>query len=208
MAYLLMISGLLRKNMNKRFLPLRFKHIARAVVPGILFTISSCNNDPGEIKALTAKNVYHEDIAKDVTTIYSEKGKIRVRVFTKELIRNDAATPSYIEMRNGLKVEFYNDSGHVESTLTARHAWFYEKQQNALVRDSVDVINKKGEQLKTQELVWNQAAQKFFTEKPVRIITPTQVLFGDGMEANQDFTWYQIKNFKGSVQVDNTEVPQ
>jgi hypothetical protein len=50
--------------------------------------------------------------------------------------------------------------------------------------------------------------QKFFTEKSVRITTPNQILFGDGMEANRDFTWYRITYPKGSVRVNKGEMPQ
>jgi hypothetical protein len=42
----------------------------------------------------------------------------------------------------------------------------------------------------------------------VRITTPTEVLYGNGMEANSDFTWYQITNTKGTVQVNKGEMPQ
>jgi hypothetical protein len=31
-------------------------------------------------------------------------------------------------------------------------------------------------------------------------------MYGDGLEANEDFTWYRILNPKGVVQVDKGEV--
>jgi hypothetical protein len=72
----------------------------------------------------------------------------------------------------------------------------------------VHIITKKGEQLNTEELIWSAAIQKFFTEKPVRITTENEILFGNGMEANSDFSWYQITHPKGTVQVNKGEVPQ
>ncbi len=111
-------------------------------------------------------------------------------------------------MKKGVKVEFYNDSEQVTSTLTAQYARYYEQQQNILVRDHIVIVNKKGEKLETEEMVWNQTIKKFFTEKPVKITTPTQVLYGDGLEANEDFSFYTIKNLKGQVQVNKGDVPQ
>ena len=70
------------------------------------------------------------------------------------------------------------------------------------------IVNKKGEKLNTEELVWNQSAKKLFTEKFVKITTPTQVMYGDGLEANEDFTWYRILNPKGIVAVDKKEIPE
>jgi len=167
----------------------------------------SCKNDPKEISALTGKSLYQVDRAQDVTLIYSEKGKIKARVFAKEYLANESAKPPYMDMKQGIKAEVYNDSMKVESTLTANYARYYEKQGNFLIRDHIVVVNKKGETLNTEELVWNQGIQKFFTEKFVKITTPTLVMYGDGLEANQDFSWYRITNQKGTMLVDKAEVP-
>ncbi len=179
------------------------------LIPGVLFIVmTGCANDPNEIMALTGKNSRQEDRAEDVTIINSKDGKIKMRAFAKEFVRNESAKPAYIDMNGSLKAEFYNDSGEVENVLTADSSRYYEAEGNVLVWDSVQVISKKGEQLNTQELIWNASIQKFFTEKPVRITTASEVLYGNGMEANSDFTWYQITNTKGTVQVNKGEMPQ
>ncbi len=193
--------------MNKHSCSYTFFKITRILLPGILF-MAACHNDPKDIVALTSKSMSQVDKAYDVTIIYSEHGKTKARLFAHEFIRNETAKPPYTDMKQGIKVEFYDDSGKVESTLTARYARYYELQQNILVRDSIVIVNKKGEKLQTEELIWNQAIKKFFTEKHVKITTPAQVLDGDGLEANEDFTYYTIKNLTGQVQVNKGDVPQ
>ena len=177
----------------------------------VLFLLSTllpaCKNNKADIDALVSKNVMQEDKATDVTIILSKNGKVKGRLFSKEFIRNDIAKPPYTDMKNGLKLEMYDDSTQIESTLTAKYARYYEAAGNILVRDSIVVVNKKGERLSTEELVWNQKLEKFYTEKFVRITTATQVIYGDGMEANQDFTWYRITNIKGVLQVNKSDVP-
>ncbi|HLO69855.1 MAG TPA: LPS export ABC transporter periplasmic protein LptC [Flavipsychrobacter sp.] len=189
------------------------KHITkltRTLLPGILLfaMVIGCKNDPKEINALVTKGAQQEDKAEDVTILYSDNGNVKMRLYAKEFVKNDVAKPPYTDMRKGLKVEFYGDSLKVESTLTARYARYYEKQGNILIRDSIVIVNKKGEKLNTEELVWNQSAKKLFTEKFVKITTPTQVMYGDGLEANEDFTWYRILNPKGIVAVDKKEIPE
>lgn len=190
------------------------KHITkltRTYMPGILLfaILTGCKNDPKEISALVSKGAQQEDKAEDVTILYSDNGNVKMKLYAREFVKNDAAKPPYTDMRKGLKVEFYGaDSMKVESTLTARYARYYEKQGNILIRDSIVIVNKKGEQLNTEELVWNQSAKKLFTEKFVKITTPTQVMYGDGLEANEDFTWYRILNPKGIVAVDKKEIPE
>jgi LPS export ABC transporter protein LptC len=148
-----------------------------------------------------------EDRAKDVTIIISQKGKIKVRLFAHDFIHNEIAKPPYTDMKNGVKAEIYNDSGKITSIITAKYARYYEQQGNILIRDSVRIVNYKGERLETEELIWNQSIAKIFTEKSVKIITPTQITIGDGLEANQEFTEYQIKNLRETMQVSKSEVP-
>lgn len=194
--------------MNNRKCNNIFK-IARLLLPGILlFVLPSCHNSAKEINEVVNKATMQEDKGYGVTILYSQDGKVKVKLYATEFVRNEYAKPPYVDMKKGLKMESFNDSGLVESTLTARYARYYEQQQNILIRDSIVIVNKRGEQLNTEELVWNQQMQKLFTEKFVRITTPTQVIYGDGLEANQDFTWYKITNIKGVIDVDKKEIPQ
>ncbi len=172
------------------------------------FACSSCTNSMKEINEVTGRARVGEDHGEDVTILYSIGGKVKARLFTHTFIRSENSNPPFIEMKDGLKAEFFNDSAVVKSTVTARYGRYYESERNVLLRDSVHVLNDKGEQLDTKELVWNQRLQKFFTEKPVRITTPTQILLGTGMEASQDFSDYQIKNITGNVQVQKSQLPQ
>ena len=181
----------------------------RIVIPGILFAISleACTNSIREINEAMSKAKVGEDRGRDVTILYSKSGHVTARLFAHTFIRSEGSNPPYTEMKDGLKAEFFNDSLQIKNTLTARYARWYERENNILIRDSVHIVNDKGEQLETSELVWNQKIQKFFTEKQVRIITATQVLNGTGMEASQDFSTYIIHNLTGQVQVQKSQVP-
>lgn len=169
--------------------------------------LTGCKNDPKEIDELLNRNSL-EDKAEDVVIIYSEEGSVKVRMFATEFVRNDIAKPPYTEMRKGLRVEFFNDSLQIESTLDAQYGRYYEEKGNILIRDSVVVVNVKGDTLRTEELIWSQKVRKIYSEKFVRINTPDQIMYGDGLEANEDFSWYRIKNPKGIVKVNKEEMPE
>ena len=173
-----------------------------------LFAAPSCKNDPAQIKLLTGKNNFHQDRADDVTMIYSKKGIVKGRLFAHEYIKNPVAKPPYTDLNGRLRVEFYNDSGSIEHILTADSCRIYDKEQNVVVWGNVQIVSTKGEQLNTEELIWNNSIERFFTEKAVKITTGTEKLEGTGLEANQDFTWYRILHPKGAVQVKKGEVPQ
>lgn len=204
-----MIVGSSNGNMINRFVHSYYFTNTLNILQGILFLfLISCSNKTSEINELMNKTEMQEDKAFGVTIIYSENAKVKARLFAKEFIHNEIAKPPYYEAKQGLKMEFYGDSATVENTLTAKYARYYELEGNILIRDSVVIVNKKGEKLTTDELVYNQKLKKFYTEKPVKITTPTQILLGDGLDANEDFSSYEIKNIKGIFAVDKSSVPQ
>jgi len=186
------------------------KKLLHIVLFIIVACITACSNDMKDIEALTGRPNLQEDRAENIVAIYSREGKFKFRIHAKEYVRNTAAKPSYIDMNRNLQMEFFNDStGDVDNILTADSCRYYDVQGNVIIWDSVQIIRKKtGERLNTSELVWNQSAQKFFTDKPVLITTATEVIRGNGMEANQDFSWYQITNPNGRVSVKKDEVPE
>ena len=131
-----------------------------------------------------------------------------MRIVARDFVRNSSARRPYVDINNGLRMEFFDSTGNITDVLTADSSRYYETQRDFIVWDSVHIVSAKGEELRTEELVWNESAEKFFTEKDVQITTANEILYGTGMEANRDFTWYRILNPKGSVQVDKSEVPR
>lgn len=169
--------------------------------------VTGCKNDLSKYKAALDQSILNVERAEEVTIIYSKDGLTKARLFTKNFQHIQNVNPTYIEMSKGLKVEFYNDTLQVQSVLTAKYGKYFEQSGNVLVRDSVVVTNIKKEQLNTEELVWNEKLQKFYTEKFVRITTPTQVIYGDGLESNQNFTIYKITNIKGIIGITANSLP-
>lgn len=189
------------RHIKKVFLSILLPVVAACILP-------SCTNDPETIRALTGGPRSQEDRAHGVTFLYSQEGDMKMRIYAHEFIRNNNPKRPYVDMNKGLKMEFFNDSGEIEDVLTADSSRYYETQRDFIVWDSVQIVSKKGERLNTDELIWNEKAQKFFTEKAVTITTANEVLYGDGMEANRDFTWYRILRPKGTLQVEKGEVPE
>ncbi len=204
----LMKDGLSRVNMNRLYSKCIFPIFIVLPAAFLLLATASCKNDPNQIKLLTSKGNFHEDRAENITGIYSKNGKVKARLYALEYVKNESAKPPYTDFKRKLRVEFYNDSGALDNILTADSCRIYDLDGNAIVSGDVQIITTKGEHLNTEELIWNNRIQRIFTEKPVKITTGGEVLYGNGLEANQDFSWYQITNPKGSVQVKKGEVPQ
>jgi Lipopolysaccharide-assembly, LptC-related len=63
------------------------------------------------------------------------------------------------------------------------------------------VINAKGEKLNTEEIIWDEQKKIIYSNAFVKITTGDEIIWGIGMEANEDFTDYVIKKVTGKVKV-------
>jgi hypothetical protein len=100
-----------------------------------------------------------------------------------------------IEFPKTLHVIFYDSLTRVESILDAKYGRYLENTNKVFLKDSVRVLNVKGDTLWCNELYWDQALQIFFTDKPVTIRQGNQQKIDgkEGLLADQNFKWFSIK---------------
>ena len=167
---------------------------------GLLFTFffSSCENGINEVNIISAKNTYPVESGKDMEVIYSDSGHIKIKLNAPEMLRYSGEKP-YMEMPKGVKVLFYDNSMNVNSQLSANYAISREKEEIMEAKNNVVVVNEKGEQLNTEHLVWDKREAKIHTEEFVKITTAEEIIYGNGLESNQNFTNYKIKDIKGTI---------
>lgn len=192
-------------NLNRSFFKLKFffnipvKPLFFTVVLG-LFLVAGCENDKDEITKVTALDKAPLESIRNLETIYSDSGIIKVKVNAPLLYKY--TVPKVItELPKGLHIEFYDDDLKVVSQLTAKYAIHYEAERKWEARKDVVVINKKNEQLNTERLIWDERTEKISSDKFVKITTTEEIIYGDGFESDQNFTSYKIFKVKGHITV-------
>jgi len=171
------------------------------------FFLYSCENDIKAIKELDVKKVGVEE-AKMVVVNYSLGGKKKAILVSPLMFRVQEAVP-YIEFPKTIHVDFFDAAGMIESKLDARYANYKENESKVFLKDSVRVINNKGDTLYCNELNWDlkKTGTEFYTDKPVRIRTRTQIFDGIGMDAKQDFSDWHIIKIVGFLKVPASQFP-
>src|SRR6516164_6698045 len=86
----------------------------------------------------------------------------------------------------------------------------FQSLNKVFLKDSVVVKNiLKGDTLRCRELWWDQKTQKFTTNKPVRIYKKGgTVIYGEGLEAPQDFSGYTIMQITGPYGFPENTIPK
>lgn len=170
----------------------------------VVFIFYSCENDIKTINTIGSKDNLPVEVATDVETIYSDSGQVVVKMEAPELDRYEGEKP-YVEMPKGVKVFFYDSAMNVKSKLTANYAISYEKEKLMEAKNDVVVVNEKQEQMNTEHLVWNQTKATIYSDVAVVINTGKEILWGDGLDADERFDRWKIKKPKGSITLDEEE---
>ncbi len=172
------------------------------------FFISSCENSLEQLNQFSNKKTGVE-IAKGVKILYTIGDKTTAKITAPLMLRHQEAIP-FIEFTKTIHADFFDDSLRTESKLDAHYARYTESESKVFLKDSVVVFNIKGDTLFCNELYWdrNKPGHEFYTDKPVRIRTKTQIIDGDGLDAPQDFKSWHIVNGRGIVRVSSSEFPE
>ncbi len=170
----------------------------------ILLMFTGCENDIATVKLLANQKKFPVESGRNVEIIYSDSAKMKMKLISQQIDRYTGLKP-YLEFPNGVKIEFYDQQMKIKSQLTAHYAIRYEGEKRMEAKRNVVVVNEKGETLNTEHLIWDEGKDMIYTEEFVKITTQEEILYGDGLESNQDFSKYKIKNIKGIINLHETK---
>lgn len=139
------------------------------------------------------------EVGKEIEILYSDSAVVRVKITAPTLLNvNDRDQPRQ-EFPDGIRVDFFDANLQIKSTLTARQAIRLNEKGKVTARDSVVLTTVNHEKLETEELVWDEKTEQVTTDKFVKITKPDEVIYGYGLTANQDFTYWKITVPKGQI---------
>ncbi len=171
------------------------------LIPVCLLT--ACTDSIKETRQVFTQDDVAVEVGKEVEILYSDSAFVRVRV-TGPLLHNysDREKPRQ-EFPEGIKMDFLMPDLSVRSVLTAKAATRFQTEGRIVVRDSVVLTTVKQEKLETEELIWDERTAKIRTDKFVKVSQPGEVIYGFGLEAEQDFSYWRILVPKGKIKVEN-----
>lgn len=166
--------------------------------------IGGCgSSDLNEAKRITLdQEKVPIETGNDITVLYTDSAKLKARVQAATMERYRNKDETYLEMPDGVIAYFYNDQEERSSTLTAKYGVRYTSKGRTIVRDSVVVVNRQGDTLRTERMVWNERKNFIRSEKAVTVKTPQEIIHARGFRSNPSFTEYEFYNIQGTVAVE------
>jgi LPS export ABC transporter protein LptC len=152
--------------------------------------------------SIQSQSNYPIETIKDAEIIYSDSSKVRLILNAKQMNRYKDEK-EYIEINDGLRVQFFDVNGKKESELLSDNGIIDQINDLMQAQQNVVVRNVYGDILESESLNWSQSTNEIFTDDMVKITTKNEIIFGEGLVSNQDFTKYTIKKIKGTISINN-----
>lgn len=170
----------------------------------VLF-LFSCTNDPQEVKKILIAQDLPMEITEDLDLSYSDSGFVRLNLQAPLAKYYPNLEEPERRFPEGIDVKFFDSFGREESRLQADHAVQFLNKGLWQATGNVIFLNRKGEQLNTEELFWNEKTEKIYSDVFVRLSTGQEVIMGEGFEADQTFENYEINKVTGTIDIEDDE---
>lgn len=164
--------------------------------------LPACKNDLEELAAIEVDKNAPDRVTTKAEYFYSDSGYVRNRLRAGRVSEYLAEGQEHTEMEQGVELTFFDRTGDRGSVLTAERGSILSKEHRMTVHGHVVFTNARGEKLETEELIWSQDSDRVWTTSPVKITRAQDIIYGNGLDANEDFSHYAIRRITGTLVVD------
>lgn len=176
----------------------------------MLILFPSCSSNKGkQADAINEQDTLPTLSTLGVSTLISDSGVIRYKLVTEEWNIYTQTNPSKWVFYKGIYIEKFDEKLHVDASIQADTAYYYDRERLWELRGRVFVRNQEGATFRTEELFWDQAKREIYSHQYMKIVTPDKELEGTEFKSNEMMTEYTVMNSAGHFPVqDNTAEPE
>ena len=154
--------------------------------------------DPEKVPTMRTRNVQ---------TVISDSGHTRYRITTPLWCMYEEARQPHWTFPKGVTAQELDDNYKNVSTIKCDSAYFDKLQQLWTLTGNVRITNEQGDAISTNELFWNQANHKLYSESFIHIEKEGRVIEGYGYESNEKLTTYTLRQVEAIFPIDENRMP-
>ncbi|MEN2280615.1 LPS export ABC transporter periplasmic protein LptC [Algoriphagus sp. SE2] len=159
-----------------------------------LIAFGSCREDMDA----SDLNVYDGPInsAININLVQSDSAIVRSQIKAAKQLEYENGN---LEFPEGIDIQFFDEEGNITTTMKANKGYYLREDNLYKGVGDVQVENMlKDQSLKAEEMFWNPNKKQIYTEKFVTVRDGQTLFNGTGMEADESFTNYKLKNIRDS----------
>jgi LPS export ABC transporter protein LptC len=171
-----------------------------------LLFFSRCTNDLKDVMALPKNQLSPSLVGDTVIMLYTDSSQLKIMVTANRMLTfTEKVSEPFRILPKGFYVTFFDEKENVSATLKANYGIRYDNSRRMEAKYAVELVNKEGVKLETEKLTWHEYTKRIYTDAFVKITTDKEIIMGQGMESNQDFSKYELKKVTGIIQLKNDE---
>lgn len=171
----------------------------------ICFLSVACKTDTGAAKKFGDPEDVGLEVSTNVRLIHSEKGATDA-IITAPVMHRYSSSEHKIIFPEGLQIETFEEG---EGTAMIRAGYGERNESNFMfsMNQGVVMLNQKEEKMESENLLWNEKKATITIDGKVKVTTPTDIIEGYGLVADDKFQNYSLGKVSGVVHVEDDNVP-
>ncbi|MFV0390937.1 MAG: LPS export ABC transporter periplasmic protein LptC [Paludibacteraceae bacterium] len=142
--------------------------------------------------------------ATKITTVISDSGITRYRIYTDQWDIYDRAKAPYWDFPKGIYFEKFTSNFAIDANFRSDKARYDEIKRIWEFKGKVKAVNLKGEMFETDLLYWDQTTERIYSDKFIRVTQQTRIINAVGFESDQSLIKYRFRNVEGIMTVKET----
>lgn len=169
--------------------------------------LAGCENDIERVNMLTDETIIPKVRGSNVKVIYSDSARVKIQILAPSFQQFLDGEEPYMEFPEGMEVYFYDDSMKIESEIKADYTIYYSETKLWHATGNVVALRlDNGDALHTEELFWDEAAERIYSNAFTRVQNKDGTFYGKrGFESDQALSNWQLKGTSGTVNVQDEE---
>ncbi len=128
--------------------------------------------------------------ATNIEILYSDSAQVRIKLEAQRQLQYLNGDQDFPE---GIYIEFFDELGAKTTSIRANQGYYNKEEDKYTATGEVVVKNlESGEKLETEILHWERNKHSINTDRYVEIESEGEILMGEGLEAEEDFSSYEI----------------
>ena len=168
----------------------------------LLFALAACHGKGGIAPQDRTDSAIQE--MHDAHVRRSEHGQLQLKLdapLIQKFDRPKARTLYRSDDRQRVTLRIFDDDGKIKVSISANYAVSFDDRDIMEAHDSVVVIDYRGgDTIYLQDLIWNSAEDRIYSENPVRARNGNRLTEGDGFTSNQRMDDMQIVRQRGVIE--------
>ncbi len=178
--------------------------VALLIVGSAIF-ITGCNSSKVAADVVITDYKKVPSLVSDSLSItYYENGEMEYKFTTPRMERYEFDDEPYMVFEEGVRIETFDEDGIRKSSLVADYAKYLEKKRLWEAKGNVFGHDENGKELYTEQLFWEEMAEKIYSNVDTKVIDGDEITQGSGFESDGQLNNVRFLNTKGRLFVDTT----